>query len=704
MRKLGIALPAVLAFSALLGSTASADIPVGAATHAVAINHTTGLAYVGAACICGGSIVVIDTATDAVVTTITTASTPTQIAVDEERNQIFAAHFDTGTISVVDGGTNLVSGTLPIGGLGLAVNPARDLLYATLGTGGMAVYDLITLAHDRTVAVAPAFANWWAVAVNPVTDRIYVENLFGAVEVLDGESYALLADISIFGEARFGVTVDVGANLVYVPRYVASGRVHVIDGATNTLRSDFAATGSFPRALALDVAAERLYSADFGSGTVTVFSTAGTLTRLETISVGGQPNGIALPTRGPKRLYVTNALSSAMTVIPITANRPPAMVSATIAPASPDTDDVLTATAVAQDQDGDPLTYSYQWTKNGADIRGATDATLDLAVSGNGDRDDQIAVRVTASDGSATSVPLTSAAVTVVNTPPAMISATIAPASPDTDDVLTAAVAAQDLDGDPLTYSYQWTKNGEDIAGATGATLDLAVSGNGDHGDEIAVRVTASDGSANSAPLTSAAVTVLNTRPAVVTATIAPTSPDTDDVLTATVVAQDLDADALTYSYQWTKQGADIPGATGATLDLAVSGNGDRGDAIAVRVTASDGGSTSDPITSATVTVVNSSPTASVTLDTDKPSHKGILTATVTVADMDLDSVTLTYVWRVQGEVRRSITTTATSDQFDLSIPRNGNPHDVITLTVTPNDGLTDGAAVTATATVIPGN
>ena len=608
MRKLGIALPAVLALSALLGSPASANIPVGAATHAVAINHTTGLAYVGASCTCGGSVVVIDTATDTVVTTITTASTPTQIAVDEERNQIFAAHF-TGGISVIDGGTNAVSATLPFGGLGLAVNPVRDLLYATLGTGGMAVYDLTTLVHERTVAVAPAFANWWGVAVNPVTDRIYVENLFGAVEVLDGESYLLLADINIFGEARLGVTVDVGANVVYVPRYVSSGRVHVIDGATNTLRSDFAAAGSFPRALALDAASERLYSADLGSGTITVFFTAGTLVRLETISVGGQPSGVAIPTRGPKRLYVTNQLLGDLTVMPITDNRPPAMVSITIAPTSPDTDDLLTATAVAQDQDGDALTYSYQWTKNGADISGATGATLDLAADGNGDRDDEIAVRVTANDGTATSDPLTSAALTVLNTPPTMIAATIAPTTPDTDDVLTATVVAQDLDGDALTYSYQWTKGGDDIAGATGETLDLAVGGNGDHGDQIAVRVVASDGSA-----------------------------------------------------------------------------------------------VSDPLTSAGVTVTNSVPSATVALTPTKPSHKGILTADVTIADADLDTITLTYVWRVEGEVRRTVITTATSDQFDLGVPHNGTPHDIITVTVTPNDGLTDGAAVKATAIVVPGN
>jgi len=45
-------------------------------------------------------------------------------------------------------------------------------------------------------------------------------------------------------------------------------------------------------------------------------------------------------------------------------------------------------------------------------------------------------------------------------------------------------------------------------------------------------------------------------------------------------VVADADGDALTYAYQWTKDGADIPGATSATLDLSVAGNGDRADAI----------------------------------------------------------------------------------------------------------------------------
>ena len=512
MRKLGIALPAMLALSALLGSPASANIPVGAATYSVAINHTTGLAYVGADCTCGGSLVVIDTATDAVVTTITTVSTPTQIAIDEERNHVFAAHSATGSVSVIDGTTNNVITILTPGGIGLAVDPAQDRLYATLGLGGMAVYDLNTL-----LLISPIVShavNWQGVAVNPMTNTIYIAILEGAVSVLEGVTFTdLVPPIPIgLGQGRFGITVDVAANLVYVPRFASTGKILVIDGATNSLIPNPVQAGSNPIALALDGAHRRLYSADSNSGTVSVLSTQGALTFLSAIAVGGRPTGVAVPTLGPSRLYVTNSLSGEVSVIPL-------------------------------------------------------------------------------------------------NAPPSMISATIAPTSPDTDDVLTATPAAQDPDGDPLTYSYQWTKNG-----------------------------------------------------------------------------------------------ADIPGATAATLDLGVSGNGDRGDVIAVRVTASDGSATSDPLTSASVTVINSAPSVSVTLTPIKPSHKDMLTADVAVSDADLDTVMLTYVWRVEGEVRRTVTTTATSDQFDLSLPHNGTPHDMITVTVTPNDGFTDGAAVTATAFVVPGN
>ena len=61
--------------------------------------------------------------------------------------------------------------------------------------------------------------------------------------------------------------------------------------------------------------------------------------------------------------------------------------------------------------------------------------------------------------------------------------ATITPASPTTGQTVTANVTSHDAEGNPLTTSYQWTRNGTDIVGATGSTLNLATAGNGDQGD-----------------------------------------------------------------------------------------------------------------------------------------------------------------------------------------------------------------------------
>ncbi|RYX82404.1 hypothetical protein EON83_19520 [bacterium] len=380
------------------------------------------------------------------------------------------------------------------------------------------------------------------------------------------------------------------------------------------------------------------------------------------------------------------------------ANTAPMLGSVTIAPISPTTNSLLTATVSATDADGDAVQNSYQWAKNGTDIVGATGATLDLSVAGNGDKGDSITVRVVATDGSSSSAPVTSSPVVVANSAPVVSSVTITPTNPTTNSLLTATVSATDADGDATQNSYQWAKNGTDIVGATGSTLDLSVAGNGDKGDVITVAAFAADGTVSSSTVISAGVIVGNTAPVLSSVTVAPTNPTTNSTLTATPAATDIDGDGIQFSYQWKKNGTNISGAIGNTLDLSVAGNGDHGDVITVEVFATDGTANSSTITSAGVTVGNTLPSiSSVTLTPTAPITTDILTANVVTTDVDGDSPTYTYVWSKNGNVIAG----ETGPTLDLSVAGNGDDNDVITVTVTANDGTGDSAPVTSSSVTV---
>ena len=124
--------------------------------------------------------------------------------------------------------------------------------------------------------------------------------------------------------------------------------------------------------------------------------------------------------------------------------------------------------------------------------------TLDLAQGGNGDRGQTVSVEVTPDDGTATGASATDSAV-VANSAPVLSAVSIDQAAPRTNDTLTFSFTATDADGDSLTPVRQWRRNGGDLAGETGAALDLSAAGNGDRGDQLTMRLSVSDGTASSA-------------------------------------------------------------------------------------------------------------------------------------------------------------------------------------------------------------
>ena len=125
--------------------------------------------------------------------------------------------------------------------------------------------------------------------------------------------------------------------------------------------------------------------------------------------------------------------------------------------------------------------------------------------------------------------------------------------------------------------SYQWQKNGVNIAGATAASYTTPVTTTSDSGSRFAVVVKNTVGT-----VTSAAATLTVNRSVAPTITTSPTNQTVTAGQTATftVVA----AGTAPLSYQWQKNGVNIAGATAASYTTPVTTTSDSGSRFAVVV------------------------------------------------------------------------------------------------------------------------
>ena len=146
------------------------------------------------------------------------------------------------------------------------------------------------------------------------------------------------------------------------------------------------------------------------------------------------------------------------------------------------TQGVWQAEPLAEDPDGDHLTFRYAWSVNGSESanRGST---LGRSKARRGDK---IRLTAWASDGAIESLPLTSASFRVGNSPPEIVSQ---PPSVDDSGLFLYVVHATDPDGDtPLHYALEEGPGGMTIDSVSGelqwqATLKDA----GEHAVRIAV-------------------------------------------------------------------------------------------------------------------------------------------------------------------------------------------------------------------------
>jgi len=324
---------------------------------------------------------------------------------------------------------------------------------------------------------------------------------------------------------------------------------------------------------------------------------------------------------------------------------------------------------------------SYQWQKNGVSVAGATSASYTTPVTATSDSGSTFAVLVSNTAGTVTSAAATltvnaAAVAPTITTPPA--NQTVTAGQTATFTVVAAGTA-------PL--SYQWQKNGVNIAGATAASYTSLATTPADSGSTFRVVVTNTAGTvtSNAATVTVNAAAVaptISTQPTNQTVTAGQTA-------TFTVVA----AGTAPLSYQWQKNGVNVAGATSGSYTTPVTATSDSGSTFAVVVS-----NTVGTVTSAAATLTVNAAAVAPTITTQPTNQTVTAGQTATFTVVAAGTAPLSYQWQkngvnIAGATAASYTSPATTPADSASTFR---------VVVTNTAGTVTSNAATLTVNAAP--
>jgi hypothetical protein len=179
---------------------------------------------------------------------------------------------------------------------------------------------------------------------------------------------------------------------------------------------------------------------------------------------------------------------------------------------------------------------------------------------------------------------LTTPEVQAGNALPVVEQVRIEPQAPTTGSTVRAVVSAQDPDGDPLKFQYQWYIDNVPVSGEGESFTLKGVR----KGSSVHVRVTPNDGFAEGGWKYSPRHEIVNALPVVKSQ--APTTIPPSCLLTHTIVAEDADGDPLTYALVKGTEGMTL---AGPVLTWKVSDEDvGRTAEVVIRISDNDGGET----------------------------------------------------------------------------------------------------------------
>jgi DNA-binding beta-propeller fold protein YncE len=216
-----------------------------------------------------------------IIDTVPVGQVPVSVAVNSKNNRVFVANSIDLSVSVIDGVTDQLLGTMIADHppTDVALNAVKNEVWVSETDGGGNVY--VEVFDGNTFALIkslPLGSGIGRIAVHPHLNRIYVSNEYSSyLTVIDGSRKVILTNVSL-PCAPYGVTVNTATERVYVgTQACAAGSVYVIDATTNALLTTIPTTGTSMNYAAVDMNHNRLYLTDDVAGLYSIDCNTNTL-------------------------------------------------------------------------------------------------------------------------------------------------------------------------------------------------------------------------------------------------------------------------------------------------------------------------------------------------------------------------------------------------------------------------------------------
>ena len=308
---------AAIAFPALPVEAAAVPIPVGNTPDGVAYDAANGNVYVSN--YVSQSVSVIDGSTDTVTATITVGQYPMGVAVDPVNGDVYVANYGANMVSVINPSKKTVISTVPVGPgpQAVAADPTNGDVYVANSNytyttnppslSGPGTVSVINGQTNQVTHTIPVGQEPRGMAYDAANGNLYVSNTYAdTVSVINPRTNQVSSTLtSTTFHGPIGVAYDAANTNIYVANN-NSTLLSVINPSTSQV-STIPAGGTFPYAIGVDAGTGALYVADQASPLVAVIQPGNTNPVTSTFSVPNAPFGVAYdPANGD--MYVTGGV------------------------------------------------------------------------------------------------------------------------------------------------------------------------------------------------------------------------------------------------------------------------------------------------------------------------------------------------------------------------------------------------------------